>query len=47
VQFFETVHAEVRGRVTALAEHKKIRALEFDSVGIDQQPSRSSKVAGA
>jgi hypothetical protein len=47
VQFFETVHAEVRGRVTALAEHKKIRALDFDAVGIDQQPSRSSKMAGA
>lgn len=46
VQFFETVHAEVRGRVTALAEHKKIRALEFDSVGIEQQLSQSSKMAG-
>jgi hypothetical protein len=41
------VHAEVRGRVTALAEHKKIRALEFDPVGIEGQPSRSSKMAGA
>lgn len=47
VQFFETVHAEVRGRVTALAEHKKIRALEFNPVGIEEQPSRSSKMAGA
>jgi hypothetical protein len=47
VQFFETVHAEVMGRVTALAEHKKIRDLELDSVGVNQQLSQGSKVAGA
>jgi hypothetical protein len=35
VQLFETVHAEVRGRVTALAEHKKIRTLELKSVGME------------
>ena len=47
VQFFETVHAEVMGRVTALSEHKKIRALKVDFVAVNQQLSQGSKVAGA
>jgi hypothetical protein len=45
VQFFETAHAEVRGRVTALAEHRKIRPLEFEFIG-EKHPTLS-KVAEA